>query len=78
MSAPTLYDDAVAAGIQHDSHESDLYLIDGPATRALIWYHGHDATATTFVSNIEPSVLWWDVPFAFVPYWRTHDGRAAR
>lgn len=68
MTPATLYDDAVAAGIQLDSHASDLYLLDGAPTRALLWRH--QATRATMFRSQPDGELWWDVPFAFAPFWR--------
>lgn len=73
--AVTLYDEVVKRGIPHSSHFSDLYLPCTEEVRALLLHYGHDrrgkhATATTFVNQVEGG-LWYDVPFAYAPFWRS-------
>ena len=67
--ADTLYDEVVKRGIPHANHESDLYLPCTEETRLLLMHYGHVATATTFVNQVEGG-RWYDVPFAYVPFWR--------
>jgi hypothetical protein len=66
-----LYDEAERLGLEMDSHYSDLYLKCTEEAQALIQRHIKEgrATPSTFVSQID-SRLWWDVPFAYLPYWR--------
>lgn len=67
----TLYDACVAAGLAIDSHESDMYLLDTPKAVALIvTYRGVRHGAKRFRSAVDGN-LWWDVPFAFAPFWRS-------
>ena len=65
----SLYDAVVALGIEHDSHESDLYLPATQMNATLIEHHGF--SKTTFRSNTDGG-LWFDVPFAYAPFWRAH------
>jgi len=68
----TLYDACVAAGLEMDSHESDLYLRDTPQALALIVsYRGMRHGAKRFRSAVDGNI-WFDVPFAFAPFWRKH------
>jgi hypothetical protein len=72
--APTLYDEVVKRGIPHADHYSDLYLPATEEVRILLLHYGHDrrgkhATATTFVNQVEGGT-WYDVPFAYAPFWR--------
>lgn len=62
----TLYSDCVAAGVQVDHHESDLYIPANETTRALLVKHG--ARASIFTSQIDGKP-WYDVPFAYQPFW---------
>lgn len=62
----SLYQDCVQRGIPVQSHASDLYIPVTEETRALLKTHGK--TATTFTNQVEGG-LWYDVPFAFEPWW---------
>lgn len=73
QGTPTLYEALHAAGVPLDSHESDLYVKDTPEARAILVAHGKCPGAwgcEAFTSNIEPRDCWFDVPFAFDPYWQ--------
>lgn len=60
------YDALVLARVRLDSHESDLYALATPISRAIIkdsgWY------CTSFTSQIDGRV-WFEVPFAYQPWW---------
>jgi hypothetical protein len=74
----SLYDELTAAGIPTDNHESDLYFPATDASRAILAKHpDKQGTAETFVNKAPPHVgeLWYDVPFAYTPWW---DKRAAK
>lgn len=60
------YDAAVAAGCEIDHHESDLYLKCSPEADAIVKRFG--CSAERFRSQID-GALWWDIPFAFLPWW---------
>lgn len=67
--ALSLYESAIAAGIPHSSHESDLYLPDCVAVRAILDRYPLDkANARPFRSQIDGR-QWLDIPFAFLPWW---------
>ncbi len=67
----TLYDACVAAGLAIDSHESDMYLLDTPkAVSLIVTYRGVRHGAKRFRSAVDGK-MWWDVPFAFAPFWRS-------
>lgn len=67
-----LYADCVAAGIPVRNHESDLYIPVNETTRELL--QKHDKKAGTYTNQVEGD-QWFDVPFAFTPYW---DAKAKR
>ena len=56
-----------------DHHESDLYIRVSAESKKLIAAYDFRNNVETFVSNIPPHVLWFDVPFAFTPYWEAKD-----
>jgi hypothetical protein len=66
----TLYGDLLAAGVPMDNHESDLYFQDTPASRAILARFPDKAKlARPFWSALDSDQKWWDVPFAFLPWW---------
>lgn len=68
----TIYDDAIAAGIKTDHHESDLYLPDIPEARAIIAKHGKRVdghNVSRFISQTDGKP-WLEIVFGFMPYWR--------
>jgi hypothetical protein len=64
--ADSLYADCIERGIKTANHASDLYIPATDETRELIRKHGH--RATMFTNEVEGGI-WYDVPFAFVPFW---------
>lgn len=63
-----LYEQAKAAGIPTDHHESDLYLPATDRVRDLLAGYEWRASVKTFRSRIDGQ-LWYDVPFAYAPFW---------
>lgn len=58
-------------GCQIDSWQSDLYVPVAPETQAAIEAfeaEGGISNKTTFVSQIDGK-RWYDLPFAYQPYW---------
>jgi len=62
----TIYEQLKAAGVPLDSHESDLYALVTPESRAIVEASTH--SRSTFVSQIDKR-RWYDLPFAFDPFW---------
>jgi hypothetical protein len=63
----SLYQACLAAGLTVDNHYSDLYVMDGWDTRAMLRdYQG--VFFTRFVSQVDGKI-WLDIPFAYDPYW---------
>lgn len=72
----TLYAELVAAGIPVAHHESDLYFPITEQTRAILEkYPLEKGNATTFTNQVEGG-RWYDVPFAFIPWWEKRAGKA--
>jgi len=67
---PSIYSQLLALGAQMDNHRSDLYVKRTPETAALL---GSREGVTVFTCQLDGK-LWYDVPFAFEPYWdaKTH------
>jgi hypothetical protein len=70
--AMSLYQEACKAGLQMDSHYSDLYLLRTPTAIRLCQEHA--AHWSTFTSQIDGKP-WLDVPFAYEPYWAAKQSR---
>lgn len=73
----SLYDALKAAGIPTSNHESDLYFpVTAESIAILERYPTEKGSATTFTNQVEGG-RWYDVPFAFTPWWesRTKGGR---
>lgn len=65
----TLYDAIKAAGIAIAAHESDLYFpVTEQSTAILKQYPLKHSNATKFTNQVEGGI-WYDVPFAYDPYW---------
>ncbi len=65
----SLYEAVLAAGIEHDHHETDLYLPATPQALALLaCFPLNDRNAERFTSAIDGKP-WIDVPFAYLPNW---------
>ena len=52
-----------------DHHETDLYLLVNERSRKLVEQYDYKNLVERFISNIEPHVLWYDIPFAYLPGW---------
>lgn len=70
-----LFDEVEKAGIPYANHESDLYIPVNEETRKLIAAYEFKRSVKIFKSNIDGKA-WYDVPFAFAPWWIAKCGRA--
>ncbi len=73
--ADTLYDDVIEQGIPHASHYSDLYIPVTPVTQALV--KKHNLSRSPFINQVEGG-WWYDVAFAYKPFWDKCAERSAR
>ena len=64
----SLYDRMKAAGVEIDHHESDLYVPVNQTTEAIIAQYRFKSNVTRFISQIDRKP-WFDIPFAYQPYW---------
>ena len=70
----TIYELAVERmdPLEIDNHESDLYLKKTGISEKLVANYEHKENVTTF-PELETGVLWYDIPFAFDPFWKDKD-----
>ena len=52
-----------------DHHESDLYLKVNSTSSVIVGALDNRAMLSTFVSDIEPRALWYELPFCYIPGW---------
>jgi hypothetical protein len=72
----TLYEAITAVGIPTSNHESDLYFpVSAESTAILACYPSHKSNARTFVNQVAGG-HWYDVPFAFQPWWDARKPKA--
>ena len=75
----TLYKALKDAGIETAAHESDLYFPVTPETRAILKrFPIQQWNATVFTNEAHPNIgeRWFDVPFAYDPYWQARESHA--
>ena len=74
----TLYQEIVAAGIPIGCHESDLYFpVTEQSREILARYPLQKGNATTFINQVEGG-RWYDIPFAYDPWWESRSIRRGR
>ena len=65
----TLYESIMLAGVPTSNHESDLYFPMTAETRAILsQYPTEDKNSHVFRNNMD-GATWFDVPFAYTPWW---------
>lgn len=67
-----IYEEAVKTMLPEDIdyHETDLYLRVNEQSKKLVSEYDFKNIVETFISNIPPHVLWFDIPFAYSPGWK--------
>lgn len=75
IDAAELYAALVEMGATMENHESDLYVRLDTSVIRLIARYKFKAQVKTFQSSIPDGGTWYDIPFAYVPYWKV-DGNA--
>ena len=67
-----IYDDLLAAGVKLAHHESDLYAKVTPESEVIVENYEFRDNVTTFTSQVDGE-LWYDIPFAYDPYWKSKE-----
>ena len=73
----TIYEQMKAAGVQIDNHESDLYVPVNAATMQILDGYEHIQNVTTFIAQ-GTDEKWYDIPFAYDPFWDRVKAMACR
>ena len=61
----------VTTPAERDHHYSDLYIKDSSAVRDVLYRYKYFSSVTTFRDQTDPRrALWYDIPFAYLPYWQ--------
>ncbi len=68
MELIDIYEAAKEAGIEIDSHCSDLYMPVNEKSIKLVNQYKYKTNVDIFISQIDGS-RWYDVPFAYYPYY---------
>ena len=63
-----IYQKLKEANIKLDHHESDLYALKCPESKAIIEKYAFKRNVSVFKSKIDGK-MWYEIPFAFTPYW---------
>jgi hypothetical protein len=73
----SLYEDLINAGIETANHSSDLYFPVTPETTEILDRHPLEKKIAKQFRNNQDGKQWYDVPFAFLPYWegKTHSNK---
>lgn len=74
MTSAELYRHVLEQGIEHDSHASDLYIKVDSRSQDLVQQYKFRTNVTTFTSQIDKQ-LWYDIPFAYQPFWEKRSTR---
>jgi hypothetical protein len=63
-----IYKELKDAGVPLTNHASDLYAKVTPESEAIIDRYEHKQHVTRFRNQIDKE-LWFDIPFAYAPFW---------
>ena len=64
----------IKLGVQHDHHESDLYVPVTPETTKLVNAYEFKNNVKMFTCAIDKK-QWYDIPFAYMPFWKKRTNR---
>ena len=71
----SIYETLQEAGVPLDNHESDLYAKVTDDSRAIIAKYAYRTNVRIFRSQID-GTLWYDIPFAYAPWWKRRQANA--
>jgi len=67
----SIYEQLKAANIPIDHHESDLYAKVTPESQKIIDAYEFKDNVKRFVCDDIKREIWFDIPFAFDPFWQS-------
>lgn len=70
INAAQLYAALVEMGATMENHEGDLYVKIDTNVIKLIARYKFKTQVKIFQSDIPNGGTWYDIPFAYVPYWK--------
>jgi len=65
----TIYEQLKKAGFDLSNHESDLYVKVTPESQKIINGYKYKNNVTKFHSQIEGEGMYFEIPFAYDPFW---------
>lgn len=68
MTSQELYEQVIALNIPHAHYASDLYIKITVDSMNLISKYKHISNVSSFRNQLDKT-LWYDVPFAYQPYY---------
>ena len=68
MKIEDIYRAMKNAGVEISSHESDMYCPVNDCTKKIVKAYTYKGNVTVF-HNQTDNALWYDVPFAYQPWW---------
>lgn len=68
-----IFDKIVRLNIPYDHHEADLYISVTEQTQDILSRYEWQCNVTTFKNQIDGKP-WFDIPFAYLPYWKRAEG----
>lgn len=72
-----IYQQLLALGVPLDHHYSDLYAKKTAGSEAVIVSYEFANSVRTF-RNQQDGEIWYDIPFAYSPYWEKRLGRIGK
>jgi len=67
------YGKVIELGIEHDHHESDLYIPMNAQTKELVKNYEYAMMVSTFKSNFD-GTTWYSIFSAYTPWWEERVG----
>ena len=64
----TIYQEMIEAGVKVSGYQSDLYVPVNEITREIVSNYKFRDVVTQFHNKVDGG-LWFDIPFAYDPYW---------
>ncbi len=69
----SIYTDLVSRKCEIDHHESDLYTPVNDVSKSILKRYGN--TSAEIFTHQTLKTQWYDIPFAFDPWWKKRCGR---